>query len=146
EYIVFDGLSELRLLSGDPLRYRRQLLSIKEFFDVQKATALLLDDRTAAFEDIQPESLVGGNIVLERFLPEYGRARRRLFVSKVRGAQFREGYHDYEIVTGGVVVYPRLVAGEHHERFESQLYASGIENLDTMLCGGLTAGSTTLFI
>ncbi|HEY3496758.1 MAG TPA: ATPase domain-containing protein, partial [Polyangiaceae bacterium] len=76
EYVVFDGLSELRLLSGDPLRYRRQLLSIKDFFANQKVTALLLDDRTATFPDVQPESLVGGNIVLERSLPAYGRARR----------------------------------------------------------------------
>ena len=146
EYVVFDGLSELRLLSGDPLRYRRQLLSIKEYLAGQKATALLLDDRTAAFPDTQPESLVGGNIVLERYLPAYGPARRRLFVTKVRGAHFREGYHDYEIITGGIVVYPRLVAGEHHEAFEHRLYASGIANLDAMLCGGLTAGSTTLLI
>lgn len=146
EYVVFDGLSEIRLLSGDPLRYRRQLLSLKEFFAKNGATVLLLDDRTAAFEQIQPESLVGANIVLERYLPAYGRARRRLHVTKVRGSRFREGYHDYEIVTGGVVVYPRLVAGEHHQNFVPELRASGIENLDAMLHGGLAAGSTTLLL
>jgi circadian clock protein KaiC len=146
EFVVFDGLSELRLLSGDPLRYRRQLLSLKEFFAAKGVTALLLDDRSAGFGDMQPESLVGGNIVLERFLPAYGRARRRLYVSKVRGAHFREGYHDYEIVTGGVRVYPRLVAGEHHEKFEPKLCSSGVANLDSMLNGGLSAGSTTLLL
>jgi circadian clock protein KaiC len=146
QYVVFDGLSELRLLSGDPLRYRRQLLSLKEFFSSKGVTALLLDDRSAGFADLQPESLVGGNIVLERILPAYGRARRRLHVTKVRGAHFREGYHDYEIVTGGVLVYPRLVAGEHHEKFEAELCPSGVPNLDAMLCGGLAAGSTTLLL
>lgn len=146
EYVVFDGLSELRLLSGDPLRYRRQLLSLKEFFAGKGVTTLLLDDRSAAFGDLQPESLVGGNIVLERHLPAYGRARRRLNVTKVRGAHFREGYHDYEIVTGGVRVYPRLVAGEHHGEFTPELCSSGIANLDAMLAGGLAAGSTTLLL
>jgi circadian clock protein KaiC len=146
EHVVFDGLSEIRLLSGDPLRYRRQLLSLREFFAKSGATVLLLDDRSAKFEDIQPESLVGANVVLERHLPAYGRARRRLHVTKVRGSHFREGYHDYEIVTGGVVVYPRLVAGEHHEHFAPELRPSGIANLDAMLCGGLAAGSTTLLL
>lgn len=146
DHVVFDGLSELRLLSGDPLRYRRQLLLLKEFFASVHATCLVLDDRSASFSDTQPESLVGGSIVLERHLPTYGRARRRLFVSKVRGADFREGYHDYEILTGGVQVHPRLVAGDHHADFSSHLCSSGLPNLDAMLCGGLSAGSTTLLL
>jgi circadian clock protein KaiC len=146
QYVVLDGMSELRLLSGDPLRYRRQLLSLKSFLAGRQTTVLLLDDRSATFGEIQPESLVGGNIVLERFLPAYGRARRRIYVTKVRGAHFREGYHDYEIVTGGLAVHPRLVAGEHHARFAPELCGSGITNLDAMLNGGLTAGSTTLMI
>ncbi|HTV23861.1 MAG TPA: ATPase domain-containing protein [Polyangiaceae bacterium] len=144
--VVFDGLSELRLLSGEPLRYRRQLLSMKEFFVRQHATVVLLDDRSASLGDLQPESLVGGNIMLERHLPVYGRARRRLHVTKVRGSHFREGYHDYEIQTGGVRVYPRLIAGEHHTAFDSVLCTSGITNLDAMLHGGLAAGSTALFL
>jgi circadian clock protein KaiC len=145
-HVIFDGLSEIRLLAGDPLRYRRTLLSFKEMFASRGVTALLLDDRTASFEMVQPESLVGGNIVLERFLPAYGRARRRLYVTKVRGMHFREGFHDYEIVTGGVLVHPRLVAGEHHGRFESEICSSGVPNLDAMLRGGLAAGSTTLLL
>jgi circadian clock protein KaiC len=146
QHVVFDGLSELRLLSGDPLRYRRQLLSLKEFFASKEVTVLLLDDRAASFADMQPESLVGGNIVLERSMPAYGRARRRMFVSKVRGSDFREGYHDYEIVKGGVLVHPRLVAGEHHASFDPELCGSGIANLDAMLHGGLASGSTTLLL
>jgi circadian clock protein KaiC len=146
QHVVFDGLSEVRLLAGEPLRYRRTLLSLKEMFANRNVTTLLLDDRSAAFTDVQPESLVGGNIVLERFLPVYGRARRRMYVTKVRGSHFREGYHDYEIVTGGVVVYPRLVAGEHHGDFVPAVCSSGVPNLDTMLRGGLTAGSTTLLL
>ena len=144
--VVFDGLSEMRLLSGSPLVYRRQLLALKEFFAERKATVLLLDDRSSAFGEVQPESLVGGNVVLERTLPQYGRARRRLHATKVRGSDFREGYHDYEIVRGGVVVHPRLVAAEHHGQFDREALPSGVANLDAMLEGGLSAGSTTLLL
>lgn len=144
--VVFDGLSEMRLLAGNPLVYRRQLLSLKEFFSRRGATVLLLDDRSSPFGTVQPESLVGGNIVLERTLPVYGRARRRLYATKVRGSDFREGYHDYEIIEGGVVVHPRLVAAEHHDAFERVAMTSGVAHLDDMLGGGLSSGSTSLLL
>lgn len=146
QIVVLDGLSELRLLSGDPLRYRRQLIGMKQYFEAQGATVILLDDRSASFQDFTAESLMGGNIVLERILPNYGRARRRLNVTKLRGAHFREGSHEYDIVTGGLVVHPRLVAGEHHAEFSAHTCPSGIPNLDKMLQGGLTAGSTALML
>jgi circadian clock protein KaiC len=146
QHVVFDGLSEMRLLSGNPLIYRRQLLALKEFFANRHSTVLLLDDRSSAFGDIQPESLVGGNVVLERTLPQYGAARRRLYVTKVRGSNFHEGFHDYEILQGGVVVHPRLVAAEHHEKFARKTFSSGVANLDAMLDGGLSTGSTTLLL
>jgi circadian clock protein KaiC len=125
---------------------RRTLLSFKELFAKLGLTALLLDDRTAAFQNVQPESLVGGNVVLERYMPLYGRARRRVYVTKVRGAHFREGFHDYEIVTGGMLVHPRLVASDHPGVFEPELCPSGVANLDKMLRGGLSSGSTTLLL
>ena len=146
KHVVFDGLSELRLLAADSLRYRRQLLSLKHYFEQQRTTVLLLDDRTSPLGQVHPESLVGGSIVMEKYLPGYGGARRRLHVTKVRGADFRDGYHDYEIVRGGVLVHPRLVAAEHHERFVPEILSSGVENLDRMLEGGLQAGTTTLFL
>jgi circadian clock protein KaiC len=145
-HVVFDGLSEMRLLSGDPLIYRRQLLALKEFFADRGATVVVLDDRSAPFGGVMPESLVGCNIVLERTLPEYGRARRRLHVTKVRGSDFREGFHDYELTRDGFVVHPRLVAAEHHEKFARTLHPSGVANLDIMLAGGLANGSTTLLL
>ena len=146
-HVVFDGLAEMRLMSGDALRYRRQLLSLKAYFEEKKITVLCLDDRTFQLGEIQPESLVGGNIILERYLPEYGRARRRMFVTKIRGSEFREGYHDYELLNGaGMVVHPRLVAAEHHDHFSDEVCASGVQNLDTMLKGGLSAGTTTLML
>jgi circadian clock protein KaiC len=144
--VIFDGLSELRLLSSDALRYRRTLLSFKQMFTKRGTTALMLDDRTAAFQNVQPESLVDSNLVLERQIPLYGRTRRRIYATKVRGANFRDGFHDYDIVTGGLRVHPRLVAGEHHEEFPRETYSSGLKNLDDMLRGGLAAGSTTLLL
>ena len=147
QHVVFDGLAELRLLSGDALRYRRQMLSLKNFFEERGITVLCLDDRTFQMGEMQPESLVGGNMILERYLPEYGRARRRMFVSKVRGAEFREGYHDYEIRGKlGMLIHPRLVAAEHHDRFSEEVASSGNANLDAMLDGGLSAGTTTLML
>jgi circadian clock protein KaiC len=145
-HIVFDGLAELRLMAGDALRYRRQLLSLKGYFTDRGITALCLDDRTFKFGDVQPESVVGGNIVLERILPEYGRARRRLYVTKIRGGDFREGYHDYELTRQGMLVHPRLVAAEHHDRFSHETMSSGSANLDDLLGGGVSAGTTTLLL
>lgn len=118
--VVFDGLSEVRLLSRDALRYRRQLMALKQYFASQQITALLLDDRTNPFGEIAPESLVGGNIVLEQYTPEYGMAHRRLRVTKTRGSDFRSGYHDYQITQGGVIIYPRLVLTDPPVKFDSE--------------------------
>ena len=144
--VVFDGLAELRLLAGEPLIYRRQLLAMKRFFEQRRITVLVLDDRSGAFDQIQPESLVDGNVVMEKSLPGYGGARRRIHVSKVRGAHFRDGYHDYEITTGGVLVHPRLVAGDFADEPNRQNFASEVPGLDDMLGGGLRAGTTTLML
>jgi circadian clock protein KaiC len=143
---VFDSLSEMRLLARDPLRYRRQVLALKQFFVGRHATVLLLDDRTAEGGDTQLESLANGVVRLEQLAPEYGRSRRRLRVLKMRGVAFREGYHDFTIETGGLQVYARLVASEHHQRFDRAIRSSGLPGLDSLLGGGLTAGTTTLFL
>lgn len=144
--VVFDGMSELRLLAAEPLRYRRQLLALKHYFDERRTTVLLLDDLAQPIGGVGAESLVGSNIVLERTLPQYGGMRRRLVVTKVRGGEFMHGYHEYEIVTGGVTAYPRVMATGHHREFGRRTVASGIVNLDTMLGGGLRAGTTTLLL
>lgn len=144
--LVFDGMSELRLLADDPLRYRRQLLALKQYFDERRITVVMLDDRMQLIDGIGPESLVGSSILLERSLPVYGGMRRRLVVTKVRSAIFRHGYHEYEIKTGGVVVYPRITHAESVPRRERHKLASGVTNLDKMLAGGLHSGTTTLLL
>ena len=145
--IVFDSLSEMRLLAGEPLRYRRQILALKHFFaGARGGTVLVLDDKTTTAADLQLHSIAHGVISLEQLAPVYGGARRRLRIMKIRGLKFREGYHDYEIVRGGLRVYPRLVSGEHGEAFDPETVSTGLVALDQLFGGGLTRGTTTLLL
>ena len=144
--VVFDSLSELRLLARDSLRYRRQILGMKQYFLGRKCTVLLLDDRTAELHDLQLQSIAHGVILLESAVREYGVKKRRLEVKKLRGSPFREGLHDYNIKRGGVEVYPRLVASEHFLTVQSTQLSSGIRALDTLVGGGLDCGTSTLLL
>jgi circadian clock protein KaiC len=144
--LVFDSLSELRLLAGDPLRYRRQLLALKQFFRGRRCTVVLLDDLTSPGRDLQVQSIAHGVLMLEQLTPEYGTDRRRLRVLKHRGRRFRGGYHDYLIREGGLKVFPRLVASEHRERHAQQRMSSGLPELDRLLGGGLERGTSTLIV
>src|SRR4030095_5768373 len=141
--VVFDSLSELRLLAGNPLRYRRQILALKQFFAGKHCTVLLLDDLTAAEHDLQVQSIAHGALLLEHTTPAFGVPRRRLSVTKYRGSDFRGGYHDYAIRRGGLEVYPRLVASEHRGETSRARLGSGIEGLDRMLRGGIESGTST---
>lgn len=144
--VVFDSLSEMRLLARDPLRYRRQILGLKQFFLGRDCTVLLIDDLTSGDSDLQPQSLAHGVITLQQHTPIYGAERRRLKVSKLRGVKFRGGYHDFNLETGGVKVFPRLVAGEHSLDFKRERFGSGIKKLDDCLGGGLDRGSSNLIV
>lgn len=144
--LVVDSLSELRLLAGDPLRYRRQLLALKQFFRGRSCTVMLLDDLTSAARDLQVQSIAHGVLVLEQLVPEYGADRRRLRVLKHRGRRFRGGYHDYVIRKGGLQVFPRLVAAEHRTPVPEEKLPIGITALDNLLGGGLERGTSTLIV
>lgn len=144
--IVFDSLSELRLLSGTSLRYRRQILALKHFFAGRQCTVLLLDDMTATEHDLQVQSIAHAVLRLEQSNSDYGAARRRLLVVKYRGQSYRGGYHDYKIQRGGLQVFPRLVAAEHQGDMALAKLASGISSLDALLGGGLEKGTSTLFV
>jgi circadian clock protein KaiC len=133
------------LLARDPLRYRRQILGLKEFFSQKPATVLLLDDHSAGDADLQLRSLAHGVVLLEHLPFEYGRARRRLRIVKLRGTAVTEGFHDFVIERGGISVFPQLVPRNGGAR-PSAPVASGLPELDALLGGGLTWGTTTLFI
>jgi circadian clock protein KaiC len=142
--VVFDSLSELRLLARDPLRYRRQILGLKEFFSERPATVLLLDDHSAGESDLQLRSLAHGVLLLEHLPFEYGRARRRVRIVKLRGAAVTEGFHDFLIARGGLVVFPTLVPDAAGAPRGSTPLVSGVAELDALVGGGLTWGTTTL--
>ena len=144
--VVFDSLSEIRLLARDSLRYRRQVLALKQFFSGRDATVLLLDDRTTQSEDLQLHSVTHGVVRLEHLAIDYGAERRRLRIVKMRGMDFQGGFHDFKIRTGGVTVFPRLVAAQHHRPFRNEIVSSGVDELDTLLGGGLNRGTSTLLI
>lgn len=144
--VVLDSLSELRLIAQNPLRYRRQVLALKQFFGGHECTVLMLDDRTGGLEDDHLQSIAHGVVHLEQLANQYGAERRRLRVSKMRGVSFRGGYHDFAIRRGGLDVYPRLVAAEHSASFPDEDVGSGNEELDKLLCGGLPRGTSTLLL
>ncbi|HXJ22673.1 MAG TPA: ATPase domain-containing protein [Polyangia bacterium] len=145
--VVFDSLSELRLLAQHPLRYRRQILLLKQFFTGRKSTVLFLDDRTAPEEDRQLQSIVHGVLLLEVSAAEYGSERRRMRVVKMRGLAPRGGYHEFSIRTGGLQVFPRLVAAEHAPSAEPPTtLPSGVRELDQLLGGGVDRGTATLIM
>jgi len=144
--MVLDSLSELRLLAQSSLRYRRQILALKQFFVGKDSTVLLLDDRTAEGSDVQLQSIAHGVLSLDHKAPAYGQSQRQLQVVKFRGSDFRSGFHDFAIRRGGLVIFPRLAAAEHQADFERTSIASGVIGLDALLGGGIDRGTTTLLI
>ncbi|MCC2970692.1 ATPase domain-containing protein [Massilia sp. IC2-476] len=143
--VVFDSLSEMRLLAQNPLRYRRQILALKQFFAARACTVLLLDDKTSE-SDQHLHSIAHGVISLEQIAKEFGKERRRVKIIKMRGIRFRGGYHDYLLDTGGITMFPRLVAAEHIRDFVPMVHPTGSSGLDALLGGGLVRGTNTLMV
>lgn len=144
--VVFDSLSELRLLAETPLRYRRQILQFKQFFAGRSATVLFLDDQTTGANDLHIESIAHGVISLQRTEPDYGIARRTISVVKLRGSHFREGKHDFVMRRGGIAVFPRLVAAEHRVSPIDGSVQCGVSQLDSLLGGGIDRGTSNVFM
>jgi circadian clock protein KaiC len=144
--VVFDSLAEVRLLAGAVLRFRRQVLALKQYFTGRGITVLLIDESQVAEQGLHVHTIVHGVVMLDQMRPEYGGDRRRLRITKFRGRRFRSGFHDYEILTGGVVVFPRLVAAEHRRDAEHLPMSTGSLELDDLLGGGLDRGTSTLVI
>jgi len=144
--VVFDSLSEMRLLAQDALRYRRQVLALKQFFAGRDSTVILVDDMTGAADarDAHLHSLCHGVITLERLTLDFGAARRRMQVQKLRGVDFTAGFHDLVIRKGGVDIFPRLIASDHHSSFIGDPVPSGIPEMDDLLAGGPLRGTSTL--
>jgi len=144
--VVFDSLSEMRLLAQSPLRYRRQILALKHFFNGRACTVMLLDDLSSVSSELQVQNIAHGAVLLEQTPVDFGSERRRLRVVKMRGIDFKGGYHDFTIQRGGLAIYPRLVAAEHHQSFTGEFARSGNAGMDALLGGGLERGTNALLI
>lgn len=145
--VVIDSMAEIKLLSQNTLRYRREVLALKTFFQGRNCTTLFLDDKTATDEeDRQLQSIAHGVFNLEQLSPQYGAERRRISVTKFRGRKYRGGYHDFTITRGGLSIFPRLVAGEHIRKAEVGQLSSGVPELDAMLGGGIELGTSLLLL
>jgi circadian clock protein KaiC len=144
--LVLDSLSELRLLSDTALRYRRQMLALKQFFAGKNITVLLLDDHAGESADVHVQSIAHGVLSIELRDSEYGAERRRIRINKLRGVNFVGGYHDAAIFPGGLQVFPRLIAADHRREFDSPRLKSGLAALDALVGGGLDRGTNTLLL
>lgn len=144
--VVLDSLSEIRLLAQSPLRYRREVLALKQYFSGRGCTVLLLDDRTGEASEGHLKTVAHGVITLEQLAPLYGAQRRRLRVSKLRGVDFRGGYHDFVLARGGIEVFPRLVASKEPKLDAAGVASSGVTGLDSLLGGGFDRGTSTLLL
>lgn len=144
--LVFDSLSELRMLAQSPLRFRRQILALKQFLSARQSTVLLVEDMSIDAEDLQLQSLAHGVITLEQQAPVYGTDRRRLRVVKLRGARYVGGFHDFRIERGGMRVFPRLTATDYPRLQSEETISSGNPQIDALMGGGLDFGTSTLIL
>jgi circadian clock protein KaiC len=145
--VVLDSLSELKLLAQNPLRFRRQILALKNFFSRRSCTVLFLDDKTTTGqENFQLESIAHGVLDLEQLSPEYGSEKRRLRIKKFRGRKYRGGYHDFSINKGGIFIYPRIIPSEHAKTHKKHQLKSGVPEIDALVGGGLEEGTSVLLL
>ena len=144
--VVFDSMSELRLLAQSPLRFRRQILALKQYLGERGVTVLVIEDMSIDGGDLQMQSLAHGVVTLEQLPPYYGSDRRRVRVVKLRGSKFTGGFHDFRIETGGIQVFPRLTATDYPRLVSTEKISSGSAELDSLLGGGLEFGTSALFL
>lgn len=144
--LVIDSLSELRLLSDTALRYRRQMLSLKQYFSGKDMTVILLDDHSVDGGDMHVQSIAHGVFTIEQTELDYGTEKRRIRINKLRGVNFVGGFHDAAMVVGGICVFPRLVATDYSSDFAEGRVTSNIHELDALLGGGLDRGTSTLLL
>ena len=143
---VLDSVSDMRLLARDSLRYRRQILALKQFFVGRGCTLLLLNETGISDSDAHIQSLAHGVIRLEQSVHDFGLVRRRLEVVKLRGVAYVAGYHDFKIATGGMRVFPRLDNRRQSRPGRKETLKSGLSQIDALLDKGVPMGTTTLIL
>ena len=143
---VLDSVSDMRLLARDSLRYRRQILALKQFFAGRGCTLLLLNEIGVSDTDAHIQSLAHGVIRLEQSVHDFGIARRRLEIAKLRGVAYVGGFHDFKIQTGGIRVFPRLENRRQTRPLPKETLVTGLAPLDALLDDGVPMGTCTLIL
>jgi circadian clock protein KaiC len=144
--VALDSVSELKILSQTSVRYRREILGLKQFFAGRKCTVLILDDRTTPAGEQQMQSIAHGVLRLEREEREYGATKRQARIIKMRGVNFFDGRHDFSIQTGGIELYPLLSIRDSFKENDNGAAKSGSAELDTLVGGGLERGTSALIL
>ena len=145
--LVMDSLSDLRLIAENLTGFRRLILALRREFGGGECTVLLTNNIGQSEIDAHLETICHGVIRLEQMVLAYGPVRRRLLVSKLRGRDYRSGWHDFRIIKAGLRVFPSLVAGEQvWQKKERNVASTGNERLDLLFGGGVDRGTTTAII
>jgi len=144
DYFVFDSLLELRLLAEETPHYRRELLSLRRKLREAGCTSILVDHLEPEGGERNAEGIVHGVIKLDTITPPIGVVRQRLTVTKLRGSAFVQGYHDFRIAHGGLLVYPRVIPKAAEPLTTERVLEPEHTALKDILGGGLEFGSTVL--
>ena len=144
--VVIDSLTELRLITRDPLLLRRHLAALKSYFTKKSITVLLLNDFHTSHRQLGMQTLAHGVIQLDQITTQFGSQRRRLKVIKIRGSDFIGGAHEFIIDKGGLKVFPRAYFKSVYAKLVGETLSSGLKELDNMLHGGVERGTATLIM
>src|ERR1700730_16392387 len=148
--VVIDSLSEIRLVARDPLRYRRQILALKEILSECDCTVFFLEDYTVENPDLLLQSIAHGVVLLEKTQSEYGSMKRTLQVTKLRAGPSLEGSHDFAIRHGGLQVFRRLMASDSLDGVQPKesngILKTNNEDLDSLTGGGVRWGTGLVLV
>lgn len=164
DLVVLDGFRGVRGADLDLQAARQFLYDIGSTLSVFGMTTVITSEADPRDPAFFPESTTADIIIGLHYDLVGVQQHRALEVIKMRGAQPLSGLHSIHLSREGLVIYPRLAsrvatrteASEPDatlvelakEQVESPLarVSVGIPELDGLLGGGLTAGSTTLVV
>lgn len=136
--VLIDPISQLQYIEPNEYQFRKRVIAFTRFLKDRETTVLATKTPGAQMDD-QLRSLSDGVIALERE-PD----GRRISVTKHRGVGQRDGTHGLEIRSSGLDVFPAIRPERHERTFEPLQLASGIDELDDLLDGGLERGTVTI--
>ena len=136
--VLIDPVTELRYLAPDERQFRTQVLSLIDFLKSKGATVVLTSQAAASVTDDDLQFLVDSVLSLESTAE-----RRTLTVPKFRGSDSRRGPHTVTIDDTGMQLWPTLNPSAHYREGELSTLSSGVDELDSLLGGGMTTGTVS---